>query len=97
MTIFKKFVRVCKIIFGYGIMLTLFAGGLTFFGYLAALFIGGDIAAAICECIYKQIIPVIVYATTSLVIFGLICMYLSGETALTIRRKKKKTDTDIRQ
>mgnify|MGYP003301256897 CR=1 FL=1 len=30
-------------------MICLFAGGLTFFGYVAALCIGGDTAAAICR------------------------------------------------
>jgi len=87
----KKIADVCKIIFGYGIMTTLFAGGLTFFGYLAALIIGGDTAALICECIYKQIIPVIVKATTCLIIFGLLCMYLGGEKALTPGSKNKYT------
>ena len=38
----KKISNVCKIIFGYGIMITLFVGGLTFFGYIAALIIGGE-------------------------------------------------------
>ena len=37
----KKIAGVFKLIFGYGIMIVLFAGGLTFFGYLAALIIGG--------------------------------------------------------
>jgi len=85
----KKFGNVCKIIFGYGIMITLFAGGFTFFGYMAALIIGGDAAALICECIYRQIIPVIVKATTGLIIFGLLCMYLSGEKALSPGSKNK--------
>ena len=64
-------------------MIVLFAGGLTFFGYVAALIIGGDVAATICHVIYKQIIPVIVYATSCLVLFGLVSMYLAGEKALT--------------
>ena len=80
---FKKISDVCKLIFGYGIMIALFAGGLTFFGYLAALIIGGDTAAAICYVIYKKILPVIVYATSCLVLFGLVSMYLAGEKALT--------------
>ena len=87
----KKNAGVCKIIFGYGIMITLFAGGLTFFGYLAAFFIGGDVAALICEWIYNRIIPVIVKATTCLIIFGLLCMYLNGEKALTPGSKNKYT------
>ena len=79
----NKISRVCKLIFGYGIMITLFAGGLTFFGYLAALCIGGETAAAICFVIYKKVLPVIVYATSCLVLFGLVSMYLAGEKSLT--------------
>lgn len=84
-----KVSNVLKTIFGYGIMLCLFAGGLTFFGYVAALVIGGDAAAAICTFLYKGVIPVIVYATTCLVLLGLVAMYLAGETALTGKRKQK--------
>ena len=79
----KKISDICKLIFGYGIMIVVFAGGLTFFGYLAALFIGGETAALICHVIYKQILPVIIYATSCLVLFGLVSMYLAGEKSLT--------------
>lgn len=80
--------KVCKLIFGYGIMVVLFAGGLTFFGYLAALCIGGETATAICTFIYKKIVPVIVYASTVLILFGLVTMYMAGEKALTPDKKK---------
>ena len=40
----KKVADIFKLIFGYGIMIVLFAGGLTFFGYIAALIIGGGVA-----------------------------------------------------
>ena len=83
----KKISDVCKSIFGYGIMIVLFAGGLTFFGYLAALVIGGDTATAICTWIYKSFIPVIIYASTVLILFGLLTMYLAGEKALTPHKK----------
>lgn len=86
----KKISEVCKLIFGYGIMITLFAGGLTFFGYLAALIIGGETATAICVFIYKQIFPIIIYVTTCLILFGLVAMYLGGEKALTTEKKEKK-------
>lgn len=88
--IFKKISSVLKKIFGYGIMITLFAGGLTFFGYVAALIIGGDTAGAICSFIYDKFIPVIVYITSILVLLGLVAMYLKGEMALTAESKKKK-------
>lgn len=84
----KKISNVCKMIFGYGIMIVLFAGGLTFFGYIAALIIGGETATAICTWIYKSFIPIIIYASTILILFGLVSMYLAGETALTPDKKK---------
>ena len=85
----KKIAEKLKIVFGYGIMLTLFVGGLTFFGYLVALIIGGDTAALICEVIYKQIVPVMIKTTTILVMFGLVTMYLAGEMALTASKQKE--------
>jgi len=90
----KKFCNKCsdvlRTIFGYGVMVSLFAGGLTFFGYVAALIIGGDAAAAICTFLYKQIVPVIIYLAVIMVLLGLVAMYLKGETALTPEKKKAK-------
>lgn len=88
----KKISDVCKIIFGYGIMIVLFAGGLTFFGYLAALIIGGETATEICNWIYKSFIPVMIYASTILILFGLATMYLAGEKALVPDRRSAKTE-----
>lgn len=91
----KKISKVCKLIFGYGIAVVLFAGGLTFFGYMIALIIGGETATAICTWIYKKFVPIMVYATTILILFGLLSMYLAGEKALTPEKKsaKKKADS----
>lgn len=86
----KKISDILKMIFGYGIMLSLFLGGATFFGYVAALIIGGDTAASICEFIYKDFLPIIVYYTSILVLLGLLAMYLGGELALTAEKKNKK-------
>ncbi len=86
----KKISNVLKIIFGYGIMIALFAGGLTFFGYIAALLIGGEVATAICTVIYKDIIPIIIYGSVIMVLLGLVAMYLAGEKALTPEKKQAK-------
>ena len=88
----KKISGVCKLIFGYGIMIVLFAGGLTFFGYVIALIIGGETAASICAWIYKSFIPVIIRASTILILFGLVTMYMAGEKALTPGGKTKKDE-----
>ncbi len=84
----KKISNVLRVIFGYGIMISLFAGGLTFFGYVAALIIGGGTAATICDVIYNHIIPVIIKISTVMVLLGLVTMYLNGEKALTSNKKK---------
>ena len=86
----KKISSVLRVVFGYGITICLFAGGLTFFGYLAALCIGGETAATICHVIYKVIIPYIIKASTILVLLGLVVMYLNGEVALTASKKTTK-------
>ena len=85
----KKVSSVLKTIFGYGIMISLFAGGATFFGYVAALIIGGDLATEICSFIYDKFMPVVVYLTSAFVLLGLRAMYLGGEMALTAEKKKK--------
>ena len=77
-------------------MITLFVGGFTFFGYLAALVIGGDTAAVICDVIYNKILPVVIYISTATVLFGLVAMYLAGEVAL-VSSKKKATDKEKNQ
>lgn len=86
----KKIAAVLKMIFGYGIMISLFAGGLTFFGYVAALIIGGETATAICVFLYKTVLPVVIYLSTAMVVLGLIAMYLNGEVSLTPGKKPSK-------
>ena len=88
----KKVSDVFKLIFGYGIMIVLFAGGLTFFGYLVALIIGGETATNICTWIYKSFVPVMIKTSTILILFGLLTMYLAGEKALTPGKKNMKAE-----
>lgn len=86
---FKKISTICKTIFGYGILISLMMGGIMFFGYVLALIIGGETAAAICEFLYKQFAPVMIYLSTCMVLLGLISMYLAGEFALTAKKNKR--------
>ncbi len=89
---FNKISGVLKNIFGWGIFLCLFAGGFTFFGYLAAIFIGGETATAICVVIYDKIIPLIIYTSTVTVVIGIFAMYFAGEKALTPETEKNMED-----
>ncbi len=84
----KKISVFLKEVFGWGIMICLFAGGITFFGYIVALIIGGNTAAVICSFIYDKFIPVVVYVTSVLVLLGLVAMYMGGEIALSAKKKQ---------
>ena len=86
----QKISACLKTVFGWGVFVCLIGGGLTFFGYLAALIVGGEWAALICTALYKNVMPVLVYASTVLVLLGLVAMYFSGEMALTAGEKKSK-------
>lgn len=86
--ILKKISSVMKKIFGWGMLASLGAGALMFFGYVVALIVGGEMAANICYFLYKQFAPVLIYATSILVLFGLVAMYLGGEAALSGKKKE---------
>ena len=88
----EKLVTVLKTVFGTGVMICLFVGGLSFFGYVVALFIGGSGAEAICTFIYKKLYPVIVIISTSMILLGVLKMYICKETAF-VPNKKTKEDS----
>ncbi len=94
MNTLKKISGIMKKIFGWGILLSLAVGCLMFLGYVAALIIGGEVAAAICHFLYKQLTPVLIYITSALVLFGLVAMYLGGEVALSNKKTPKAKPED---
>ena len=83
----KKISAFLRKVFGYGIALSLFAGGLTFVGYVVALVLGGTAAEQICHFIYKILFPYIIKLSTVMVLLGLVVMYLNGEMSLTSGKK----------
>ncbi len=86
----EKTAKVLSYIYAIGITVALFAGALSFFGYVAAMIIGGDTATEICTFIYKQIYPVIIYLSSCSVLIGLVKMYVAGEKSLVPPKKKKQ-------
>lgn len=86
--IIRKISDALSKVFAVGILLSLFVGGLTFFGYVAALIIAGDTAAEICTFLYKTVLPVVIKTSTIMVLLGLVIMYIRGEVALTSDKKK---------
>jgi hypothetical protein len=84
----EKTAEILAYIYGTGITVALFVGAFSLFGYIAAIIIGGDIAAKICYFIYKQLYPVIIYLSSVTVLIGLLKMYVAGEKSLVPPKKK---------
>ena len=87
-TVREKAANVLAYIYAVGIAVALFAGALSFLGYVVAIIIGGETATAICAFIYKQIYPVLFYISSVSVVLGLVKMYLSGEKTMVPTKKK---------
>lgn len=91
----KKISTVMKEIFGYGMLLSLLVSALVFIGFIVALIVGGEAAVKISEFLYKGVVPVLIYATSILVLFGLVAMYFGGEanSKKKLPNAKEKADT----
>ena len=85
----KKIGEPLKTIYGWGILLVLFAGGITSLGYFVAFCVDEKEAAMVCKFIYKGIFPYIIYSSSIVVLIGLLSMYLCGEFALSVKDPKK--------
>mgnify|MGYP003293973344 CR=1 FL=1 len=86
----KKFSDVLLKIFGVGVTLCLFAGGIAVLGFIVAMFIGGETATEICIFIHKTYFPWVITFTSVFVGFGLIGMYLNKMKSLSISLAEDK-------
>ena len=85
----KKISKILLTCFSVGVLLCLFAGGLTFLGFIAALIIGGETATALCVFIHKTCFPWIIQICSVSEGLGLIGMYLAKRKALTFGKEEK--------
>ena len=81
----KKISNVLLTVFSIGVLLTLFAGGLSLFGYGIAMCIGGETATKISLFIFEKYFPWLIRICAVSVGFGLIGMYFSKIKALTLK------------
>ena len=84
----KSVSNVLTRIYAYGIVVCLFAGGISLLGYIAALIIGGETATALCAWVFKSYLPWVIKFTSIFAGIGLIGMYLSKQKALTAKVEK---------
>ena len=82
----KKTASLLLTVFSTGILLCLFAGGLSIIGYIIALIIGGELASDICSFVYTLYLPWVIKFTSFFAGIGLLAMYLSKKH--TLQQKK---------
>jgi len=80
----KKVSSIFLYIFAVGVILAVLAGALSLLGYVAAMIIGGETAANICNFIYSQYFPMVIRIGSISVGFGLLGMYLQKMKALSM-------------
>lgn len=79
-------------IYSIGILVCLFGGGLTFFGFLAAFIIGGETATEICVYIQNQIFKWLIYGGNVIICLGLVNMYLKKQKSLTVSDENREAN-----
>ena len=84
----EKLGSVLAYVYAIGITLSLLVGALSFFGYVAAIIIGGQTATDICQFIYKEIYPTLFQVSSISVLIGLLKMYAVGEKTMVPNKKK---------
>ena len=94
----KKAAEITSIIFGWGVYICLFAGGLAAIGYIVALILGGGTGGAgyqLARFIQRTYFPFLFRLVSVSVMIGLLSMYLSGQKALTIVTDKQEADNEV--
>ena len=96
----KKAASLMEMIFGWGILLTLLAGGLAFLGYLAALAAGGgENGAGMRISLFIQIeyFPVVIVCAAISSATGLLNMYLNGAEGLSLKEKQDEGEGESKE
>ena len=94
----KKAAEIISKIFGWGVYICLFAGGLAAFGYILALILGGGDGGAgftLARFIQQKYFPLFIRIVSASVMIGLVAMYLSGQKALSLKSDKEEADKEI--
>ena len=94
----KKAAEITSKIFGWGVTLCLFAGGLAAIGYIIALILGGGEGGAgftLARFIQQKYFPIVIRIVSAAIMVGLVSMYLSGQQALSLKSDKEEADKEI--
>lgn len=93
----KSFTDLLNKVFGWGILVALIAGALSFFGFCAALMMGGNAGEAFAKFIQKQYFPILIRFTSVVIGIGLLAMYAGKEQALSLVSDKQNAEEELAQ
>lgn len=91
----KAISKTLNTIFSWGIYICLFAGGIAFFGFLAAIIMGGESGQNLAAAIQKQYFPIVIRVASATIGIGLAAMYMGKETALSLKTEKEEADQEV--
>ena len=86
----EKVGKILAYTYSVGIVIAVLVGALSFWGYIAAILIGGQTATDICVFIYKKIYPMLFFTSSISVLIGLLKMYIMGEKTMIPNKNKKR-------
>ena len=90
--VLNKISKILDYIYGIGIFIALFVGGLTFIGFIIAFLIGGQTATEICTFIYKKIFAYLIYGGSVVILLGLVNIYIKNQKILSINDKESSKE-----
>ena len=88
----KQASKVILTIFSAGVLLSLFAGALSFFGYLVAIIIGGQGGTDLSLFLYEKYFPWVIRLSSVSVLFGLVGMIMQKKKALVVTEEKNEQE-----
>ena len=86
----KKIYRILNKIYATTMFASFFAGFLPLIPFVVALFIGGDVGAAIYKFLFNDYFPWVIALGSFSIIVGLIAMYVGKIEDLSLKSMKKQ-------
>lgn len=93
--IIRKISDIFLTVFGVGVTICLFAGGITLLAFIVAMCLGGETATKICIFIHKTYFPIVIQFAAIFTGFGLLGMYLTKKSALTVAKQPTESKDEI--
>ncbi len=93
----KQASKILLTVFSVGVLLSLLAGALSFFGYLVAMILGGQGGTDLSLFIYEKYFPWVIRLSSVSVLLGLVGMMLQKKKALVVTEAKEEENEEQKE